>query len=96
VALCVVWSGSEGTDEAPTHREKNPVALTAGAGGGGTGIVAALPTDDNDARDCVDGLLCSDAGREGDTGSRFGDRCTVAEAGSKLGVEGKPLGKTVL
>jgi len=99
VTLCIVWSGSEGTDEAPIHRENNPVALTAGAGGAGAGIVAALPTDDpddSDVRDCMDGLLCNDAGNEGDAGSRFGDKYPVVEAGSKLGVVGKPLGKTVL
>lgn len=95
MTLSIVWSGSEGTDEAPIHREKNPLALTAGAGGG-TGIVAALPTDDpddSDVRDCMEGLLCNDAGSEGDTGSRFG---AMVEAGSKSEVEGKPLGKTVL
>jgi hypothetical protein len=96
VTLSIVWSGSEGTDEAPTQREKNPLALTAGAGGGGAGIVTALPTDDpddSDVRDCMEELLCNDAGSEGDTGSRFE---AEVEAGSKLGVEGKPLGKTVL
>jgi hypothetical protein len=96
VTLCTVWSGSEGTDEAPIHRENNPVALTAGAG---AGIVAAVPTDDpddSDVRDCMEGLLCNDAGNEGDTGSRFGDKYPVVESGSKLGVEGNPLGKTVL
>lgn len=97
--LCIVWSGREGTDEALIQRENNPVALTAGAGGGGAGIVAALPVDDSDdrdVRDCIDGLLCNDTGSEGDTGSRFGDEYPVVETGSKLGVEGKPLGKTVL
>lgn len=44
----------------------------------------------------MEGLLCNDAGNEGDTGSRFGDRYPVVDSGSKFGVEGKPLGNTVL
>jgi hypothetical protein len=76
------------------------VDFTAG-GGGGAGNVAALPVDDSEAseiRDCTEGLRCSDAGSEGDTRSRFGDRYppSVTVEGSESAFEGRPLGKTVL
>jgi len=85
-------------EETPIHREKNPLAFMAGAGGGGTDSAVLLMDDSeaNEIRDCAEGLRCSDAGNEGDIGSRFGDRYPLSLEVSKSVLEGRPLGKTVL